>query len=141
MTNLWEVQFSNGFIKHAESKTLLMGGLYESGYLFHLDTREGAWINNFYGDPTCAVISQDEEWAAMGGYDTLTIWKPGTTFDVAINYVFALRQTGPVSMQILTDPWREDAAIWELNVATLDIRKVRPFPDYIDQAYTDDVNW
>ncbi|RBL90075.1 hypothetical protein [Chitinophaga flava] len=141
MTDLWKIQNDDAFVKYAESELRLIGSLYENGYLFHINTREVTFINWFYGNPTCAIISQCEQWAAMGGDSGLTIWKQGATFDIEISGIFKLRQTGPVVIQILTDPWCEESAIWELNVLTFYMQKVRSFPDYIDREYADDVIW
>ncbi|NLR82359.1 hypothetical protein [Chitinophaga eiseniae] len=141
MTDLWKVQWDGAFVKHAESKSLLAGSLYENGYLFHLATKEVTCINWCYGNPTCAVISNDEQWAVIGGGEILTVWKDHTTFDIALGWPYDMRQSGPVTVHVLTDPWMEDAAVWELNIATLDVQKLRDFHDYIGKVYTERVIW
>lgn len=33
------------------------------------------------------------------------------------------------------------SAIWQLDTYTLDLMKIRDFPDYRDQQYTDTIEW
>ncbi|TWF41776.1 hypothetical protein FHW36_103580 [Chitinophaga polysaccharea] len=141
MTELWKVQWDTAFVKHVESKSLLVGSLYENGYLFHLATKEVTYINWFYGNPTCAVISGDEQWAVMGGGEILTVWKNQATFDIALAWPYDMRQSGPGIVQVLTDPWVENAAVWELDITTLDVQKLRDFREYIGKAYMEQVAW
>ncbi|MBC9933018.1 hypothetical protein [Chitinophaga qingshengii] len=141
MTDLWTVQTADMFVKFAVSERYVIGSLHENGYLFHLDTHEVTFMNWFYGDPTCAIIGQNDQWATMGGANGLTIWQQGVTSDIHIENVFALREFDPVTIHVLTDPWREEAAVWEINLVTFSIQRLRSFPDYLNQEYTDDVNW
>ena len=49
MVDLWKVPEDNAFVKYAESDSLLIGSLYENGYLFHLATKDVTNLNWFYG--------------------------------------------------------------------------------------------
>lgn len=77
----------------------------------------------------------------MGGGEILTVWKNHATLDIAMSWPYDMRQSGPGTVHVLTDPWMEDAAIWELNIATLAEQKLRDFREYIGKAYTERVIW
>jgi len=130
-----------GFVKYGETVTLLLVSIFENGYLLHLDTETVTYLNFFYGDPTCALISNNNKWAVMGGTEQLTIWNKGVISEVKINGVFDVRQIDEERVHILIDPWYDDSAIWELNIITLGMQMVRPFTDYINKEYTDNVIW
>jgi hypothetical protein len=44
-------------------------------------------------------------------------------------------------VEILTDPWGEAPAIWEMDMVTGTVRKVRDFDDYRGKEHTDNVIW
>ncbi len=56
-------------------------------------------------------------------------------------WVYDLRRTGENEVYLLTDPWRENAAIWRLDIFTEEKIKIRDFPDYLMEEYTDKVEW
>ena len=141
MLDLWKVPEDGAFVKYAESDSLLIGSLYENGYLFHLATKEVTYLNWFYGNPTCGIISPDSNWAAMGGNEELTLWREGIIFDFPIKNIFDIRYISSEIVHVLTDPWLEGSAILELNISTRVIEIVRLFNDYINKEYTDDVVW
>lgn len=95
----------------------------------------------FAGNTPVVVISNNEQWAAMGGGEILTVWKHQVTFDIAMRWPYDMRQSGPETVHVLTDPWMEDAAVWELDITTLDVQKLRDFREYIGKAYTEQVIW
>ncbi len=133
--------FNPNLVKYGESKTLMLVSIYENGYLLHLDREEVTFLNWFYGDPTCALISQDSKWVIMGGDDLFIIWNQGVITEVDIKGAFDVRQTDTETVHILIDPWYDNSAIWELNIATQDLKMIRPFTDYINTEYTENVTW
>lgn len=141
MVNLWKVLEDSAFVKYAESDSLLIGSLYENGYLFHLAAKEVTYLNWFYGNPTCGIIDPDNKWAAMGGDEELTLWREGAIVDISIKNVFDIRYVSHEIVYVLTDPWLEGSAILEVNISTLGTQIVRLFNDYVDKEYTDDVVW
>jgi hypothetical protein len=128
-------------VKYGESKTIILVSICENGYLLHLDREEVTYLNWFYGDPTCALISQDSKWVVMGGDDLFIIWNQGVITEVDIKGAFDVRQTDIETVHILIDPWYDNSAIWELNIATQDLKMIRPFTDYINTEYTENVTW
>ena len=108
-----------------KSKILILISIFEDGYLLHLDREEVTYLNWFYGDPTCALISQDNKWVVMGGDDWLTIWNQGVITEIQIKGAFDVRQTDTQIVHILIDPWHENTAIWELNITTQDLKMVK----------------
>jgi hypothetical protein len=130
-----------GFVKYGDTGKLLLVSIFENGYLLDLDTEKVTYLNCFYGDPTCALISGNNKWAIMGGDQQLTIWNEDVISEVKINGIFDVRQIGEETVHVLTDPWQNDSAIWELNIVTLDLQRIRPFTDYINKEYTDNITW
>ena len=43
---------------------------------------------------------------------------------------FDMRQTGETQVQILTDPWKDDSAIWLFIIFNDRKNKIMDFPDY-----------
>ena len=128
-------------VKYGESETLILVSIFEDGYLLHLDREEVIYLNWFYGDPTCALISRDSKWVVMGGDNLITIWNHGVITEVDIKGTFDVRQTDTDTVHILIDPWYEDSAIWELNIVTQEMKMIRPFTDYMNREYTEFVIW
>ena len=52
-----------------------------------------------------------------------------------------MRQVATYEIEILIDPWFEEAAIWRLNLQTLQKTKIRDFNDYRELPYQDHVKW
>ena len=97
----------------------------------------------FIYDPTCALISDNNQWCLVGG-DRLLLWTPNETFEIDddnIKPIEAFRQIDSNMVHILTDPWSDYSAIWEFNIQTKQSRKLRDFNDYKDKEYTEDVKW
>ena len=127
-------------LTHAETTTLSLVSLYESGYLLHIDTQKVTSLGPFYGNPTCGLISHDSQWVVMGGAH-LIVWRQGVLTEIPTKEIFAVRQTDTEKVHILTDPWDPACAVWELNISTLVLQKIRPFTDYLGRAYTETVIW
>ena len=109
--------------------------------------------DDFYGDPDCALIDVNNAWAIVGG-EHLTIWRKGIwrkwiwrkeqliyPENPELTWIHSLRLTEPDVVEILTDPWSEHSAIWQLDMRTLKARKLRDFTVYKDKPYTDKIEW
>jgi hypothetical protein len=102
--------------------------------------------DSFYGNPSCGAISATNDWAVVAG-EHLTVWRAsaGVTVlnaPVALQWGHALRvDEATQHVQLLTDPWGEHPAIWELHPLTLTVQKVRDFLDYQKREYVDEVSW
>ena len=44
-----------------------------------------------------------------------------------------------MTAEFLTDPWHKDSAIWEIDIETLELKKIRDFLDYQGKEYTENV--
>lgn len=130
------------FVQHAADDQLVVGSLHESIYLLNRQTQQIELLDSFYGNPACAIIAQNHQWILMGG-DHLSLYDicSGHLSEIALPWVLAMRQTDTWKASILTDPWSEEAAVWEIDVQTKKLCKTRPFPDYIDQPYREDILW
>lgn len=128
--------------------------LYETDKLYIENEFETAWLkdkltgqvlleDHFYGDPSCGLISETHHWAIIGG-DHLTLWTPEKWLRIEVSnlkWIHALRAENPETVEILTDPWGEQPAIWEMNMQTFEPHKVKDFEDYTGKPYTGRVVW
>ena len=116
---------------------------YEDAYLTNKLTGEEIFLGNFYGDPECGIIGADNSFCFVGG-NYCILYRDGKIIevdDVRLNWILRVRQMSDKSIEILTDPWRVDSALWQLNIEDLSILKIRNFADYIDKDYTDNIIW
>ena len=132
----------------------MMLTLYETNQLIIEHEFEATWLkekstgrilleDDFYGDPTCGLIDENNRWAIVAG-EHLTIWTPNkakTIDQENLKWVHTLRLKDNQTVEILTDPWSDQPAIWEINVKTLAVKKVRDFDDYIEKEFTENVVW
>lgn len=97
----------------------------------------------FHGDPSCGLIAKDDTWAVVGG-EHLSIWSQKKSLritDEKLKWIYAMRLKNENIIEILTDPWSEQSAIWELNTNSFEFRKIRGFDTYKGQEYTEYVVW
>ena len=59
----------------------------------------------------------------------------------SLRHIHSIRLKGDSEIEILTDPWSEDSAIWEYDLNQESLNRIRSFRDYLDSPYTDDVLW
>ncbi|RZJ86814.1 MAG: hypothetical protein EOO60_12985 [Hymenobacter sp.] len=120
--------------------------MHEEAVLLHKGT--GAYLleDSFYGEASCGAISATNDWAVVAG-EHVTVWRARVGITVLnapadLQWVHALRvDEGIRQVQLLTDPWGEHPAIWELNPLTLTVQKLRNFPDYQEREYVEEVSW
>ena len=139
----------NARLKKAEFRILfqtdryIAGHEYEYAYLIDNKTNKEVYMGGFYGDPCCAIIDNKGTWCVFGG-ETINILVFG--FKIAIidkpelKWVMKLRQTGNFVIELLIDPWSEYGAVWQLDVRTLESKKLRPF-DLSSEPNTADIDW
>lgn len=126
-----------------ETDKYFIGHIFEYAYL--IEKRNGQEIvhDDFYGDPSCGLISKNNAWAIIAG-EHLTIWRKGKTTKIGnedLRWIYALRTKDDKTVEILIDPWTEKSAIWALEVATLQYKKVKDFEDYKEKERTDEIDW
>lgn len=129
-----------GYTSLYKTDLLEIGSVYEDAYLINNDTKENMYIGSFYGDPTCAFISNDNSWSVVGG-EILIFIKDFKLINInEIKDIFALKPMDENNIQILTDPWAEDSSIWQLNIESMECIRIQSF-DKNKEEYTEDIDW
>ena len=135
-TNLYNAYFTlGGADKYIIGRNLRMVSQSENAYLLHLDTREVTYLNWFYGNPTCGVISDDEKWVVVAGDFEITVWDEGVVTTIDTNPVFDMRQKDAFTVELLVNIPYLDAAVWELNVATMELRETAHYTTFFNKEY------
>jgi hypothetical protein len=115
----------------------------EDVFLVEKGTNAELWRTWMYGNPTCGVIGRSNEWVIVGG-EKLIVWRNAelkVINDTDLNWIHRIRQTGETQIQMLTDPWEENASIWSYDIYMEEKIKIRDFPDYRLKEYTEDIEW
>lgn len=126
-----------------ETEKLILQSEYEHVTLIDKSTNNILIEDKFYGDPECGLIDLYNRWTIIGG-EYLGFWTPNSykrIVDKELKWIHALRIKNSKIVEILTDPWSQTSAIWELNVVTGHYKKVKPFISYLNKPYTENVNW
>jgi len=116
---------------------------FEDVFLFEKDTNKELWRTSFYGEATCGLISLTTDWIVVGG-NHMALWenrKLEIINDENLKWIFDIRQVGDYEIEILTDPWSENSAIWKFNILNKSKIKIRNFEEYKKKEYTDNVKW
>ena len=126
-----------------ETDKFVLGHIFEETYLIDKETNERFELGSMYGDPSCGLIDKDNKWCVIGG-STIIIWTAIETSELKIDELYwacKLKQINQNSIQILVDPWADNAAIWELNIIDKSHFKISEFKNYIDKEYTEQIEW
>ncbi|MES2109500.1 MAG: hypothetical protein V4577_12160 [Bacteroidota bacterium] len=125
-----------------KTNELVLGHEYEYAYLISKKDNEEIYLGSFYGDPSCGLISDSNDWCLVGG-DTSVVWRNDGTIlpieDNDLRWIIQFRQTAPYEAELLIDPYSEKGAVWKLNIATLKFEKLRDFRS--DYNYSDKFDW
>lgn len=127
----------------SETNKYVLGHIYEETFLIDKVSNVKFQIGSMYGDPSCGLIDEDNNWCIVGG-STIIIWTPKETTQLNVeelHSVCQIRQITPSSVQILIDPWSDNSSIWELDVFKRTYIKIRDFLNYKDKEYTEIINW
>ena len=133
----------NTIIPLAEGDMYVLFKEFEDVFLFEKDTNKELWRISLYGDATGGLIGLVNDWVVVGG-EKLIIWSEGkleTIEDSELTWIFDLRQIGDDEIEILTDPWTSNSAIWSFDIISKRKVKIRNFNDYVDKPYSDNVIW
>lgn len=133
-----------GFTKLHETDKFVLGHLHENAYLVEKTTGTQHDLGDFYGDPVCGLISTDHNWCIISGGEKFVLWTPQSVTiieNIQLHNAFKIRQINPGNVQILIDPWVENAAVLELNIETRQVTKLRDFPNYKNKPFTENVAW
>ncbi|PWV56231.1 hypothetical protein [Chitinophaga sp. S165] len=140
-TNLYNAYFTlSGADKYIIGKQRRIVSQSENAYLLHLETRDVTYLNWFYGNPTCGLISENEDWAVMAGDFELTVWYEGEhdeeeVITIDTDPVFDMRQKDEETVELLVGILYLDAAVWELNIKTMQLRRTAHYTDYFNREY------
>ena len=127
----------------AETDQLVLKACYEDAVLLQRPFEKVLWEGSYYGDPNCWLIEKDSKWAIIGG-EYLGIWTVNDTCDFKqseVAWSVDIRQAGPWKAEFLIDPHSEHAAIWEIDLQTFKLQKLRPFPDYKGTEVVEGFEW
>ncbi len=121
---------------------------FENAYLIEKQSGKELLFDDFYGDPTCGLISLNNDWAIIAG-EHLTIWRADKRKNKQIEriehdelkWIHDVRLKSENTIEILTDPWSEKSAIWELNISLMKFVKIREFKKYQDSEYAETIEW
>jgi len=130
----------NNFKTLAETENMVVGYIFETAYIIEKQTNKEIEIDDFYGDPACALISSTEDWCLIGG-EKLILWKQKEIIPINLSDIYEMRQIEKNLVEILTDPWSEKSGIWRIDVKTAKADFVREFNDYKNREYCEKINW
>lgn len=127
----------------SETNELRLEHEWELTFLVQKSNNQILLEDDFYGDPECGLIDKESKWVIVAGTH-LTLWTPNSekrfqTEQFRDIYSIRLKKEGIV--EILTDPWAEFSAIWELDIKNKKLKKVLDFKKYQGEEYTNDVEW
>jgi len=137
------------FKQFFENAVMLLGHVFETAYCYNKITKEEFGLFQFDNDPTCGVVGKNNDWCLVGG-DVLVL---KTWFDNSLRLIgdlkqiHELRSVDDYKVQILIDPWSNEAAIWQLEIdktkptRPITLEKVKDFKDYTDKPYTEHIVW
>ncbi len=132
-----------------ENSMMVIGHIYESSYCFNKITKEEFAIFEFDFDPVCGIVGKDNEWCLIGG-DVLILktWIDNTIRFVGdLKNIFDIKEIEENEVQILTDPWSGESAIWHLTINLrkltnpIVLQKIRDFKDYENEPYSENIKW
>ena len=131
-----------------ENFVMLVGNVFEAAYCYNKLTKEEMGIFRFTNDPTCAVVGKNNDWVLIGGDQlVLKTWIDKTLRILDAENIHDFKIIDAYTVNILTDPWAKDAAIWQLQIdltrltRPIALIKVKDFKDYFEKPYTDEVIW
>jgi hypothetical protein len=137
------------FKKLFENTFMILGHIFETAFLFNKITKEEFSIFGFDSDPTCGVVGKNNDWCLIGG-NVLVIktFRDKTLRCIGeLKFIHELKIINDYAIQVLTDPWEDKSAIWqvEINLNNLSepVRffKVRDFIDYVGKPYEEKIKW
>lgn len=127
----------------SETAKYVLGHIYEATFMLDKETNEKIGIGSLYGEPACGHIDQDNQWCIVGG-STIFVWTKDLVYELKtadLSWAYGLKQTAPNIVQILIDPWADNASIWELDVLNQTYFKVCDFTRYKGQPYAERIEW
>ena len=126
-----------------ETDQLVLACKDESVWIKDKLTGKILYEEEFYGNPECGLIDLDGKWVVIAG-EHLTIWTSKNIEVInneQIQWVTDIRLKSSCIVELLTDPWGGNSAIWEINVKSHVLHRIADFNDYNGSEYVDTVIW
>lgn len=93
----------------------------------------------------CALIDKNENWVLIGASPNyISIWSKKGVKKVSypeFTWFYDCRQINEEIIEVLTDPWTLNSAIWELNIRTMKLIKVCEFEKYQNRERIENIEW
>ena len=130
-----------------ENTVMTVGNVFETAYCYNKLTKEEFPIFQFDNDPTCAAVGKNNDWCLIGG-DVLVLktWVDNTLRMIGdLRNIYGLKTIDAYTIQILTDPWAEQSAIWQLEInlkklaRPVSLIKVKDFKEYLNKPYNEHI--
>lgn len=134
---------NTNYKKIYETENFILGYIFEEAYLTNKITNQNILLSTFYGEPLCGIISKENSWCLVGG-SRLVVWTTDELFEIEnkkLIWAYDIRQICKNKVEILIDPWSENSSIWEFNITTKEIRKIKDFNEYKNKEYTEHIIW
>lgn len=126
-----------------ETNKLKIEYTFESTLLVDKETGKILIEEDFYGDPTCGYINDQNNIALLCGTH-LVLWVNGevsTIQNEEFKNIHQIKYLGLGEFLILTDPWDEKSAIWKLNCYDVKLEKVAPFTKLFGKPFQNEIEW
>jgi hypothetical protein len=127
----------------SENETFTVYQEFETVFIKNKSNNSTVTIDSFYGDPTCSFIDIKNSQIIIGG-NQLIVWdiiKQKKTNLEKINYIHSIKKVDTNSIQVLTDPWSKDSSIWQLDLKSLEVKKVKDFNKYKNKPFSENITW
>jgi len=126
-----------------ETDKLILENEFETIRLKDKVLNEILFEEELYGEAECGLIDKLNRWAIVGG-EYIIIWKPNKIKiiqDQNLKWIHSLRLKNDNIVEVLTDPWGSNPAIWEIDLNSFKAIKIKDFLDYKQKEYTPSVIW
>lgn len=127
----------------AESNELRLEHEYEYTCLVRKSNEQILFEDDFYGDPYCGLIDKENKWAIVAGQH-MTFWTPELVEKYQsseFEWIHSVRLKDTNTVEILIDPWSEKSAVWEFDIESKALKKIRDFNKYKEEKYTEEIEW
>ncbi len=126
-----------------QNSNFTLFSIYEDIYLVDRKDNSETFLFSVYGDPICGLIDSSNQWITIGG-NILHIWNISSSKMETIDllWIYDLRQIDKDTIEVLTDPWSKESAIWQINILTNRKMKIKDFTDFHGKEYVDErIEW
>ena len=124
-----------------ESKNLILVTEFENVSLIDKNSHTEIFNLSVYGEVIYSSVEESENWIMIGA-ENLWVWKNHKLLKVEeVCWVHEIRKISENIVEILTDPWHTNAAVWKYDALNDSYFKVKDFTDYNNKPYSENVIW